>query len=83
MISSFAKVVGLQSRLLKTRFFIDIDNMILDTENTFSMTAVIILVIMLIIFNFGNIKLTLAANKLFFYGLPISKANAVDVMGKP
>ena len=41
-------------------------------ERTFKITAVMILVIQLIIFNIGSLELKLLAKDTFFYGLPIN-----------
>ena len=45
-------------------------------ERTFKITAVMILVIQLIIFNIGNLQLKLLTKDSFFNGLPI---NAITV----
>ena len=81
MISSLAKVMGLQSRILlektEDQNCLDTKNVILGIENVINMTAVIILVISLIIFKHGSLQLMLVANELVFDGLPIKMV--VDV----
>ena len=75
IISSFAKVMGLQSRLIlektRDRKCYDTKNTVLGIEIAINMTAVIIFVIPLIIFNIGSPQFMLVANKLDFYGLPL------------
>ena len=76
MVSSLAKVTGLQSHLLlektENQKCYDTKYKVLGLENAFATTTMIILVIPLIIFNIGSLLLILVANKLFFCGLPIS-----------
>ena len=74
MISSLAKVMymGLQSNLFLEKT--EDQNcyltqyMVLGLENAFTMTAVIILVISLIIFKIGSLKLMLVATNIVFCG---------------
>ena len=75
MISLFTKVMSLQSRLIlekkcDSKCF-DTTNIFLGIEIIFSMTAVLILIISLIIFPSGILKLKILAKKLMFSGLPI------------
>ena len=57
--------------------------MVLGTEKPFYMTTVMILVMLLIIFNFGSLQLLLVAI-IFFYGLPIQKVFVIYfITGRP
>ena len=70
LITPIAKVMGLQSRERKGPFYFLTKNIILGIEKVFSMTAMVILVISLIIFIIGSMKLLVLANKLFFVVYP-------------
>ena len=70
LISPLAKVMDLQIWERKGPFYFLTNNIILGIAKAFSMTAMVILLISLITFIIGNMKLLVLANKLVFCGLP-------------
>ena len=66
LISPLAKVMDLQIWERKGPFYFLTNKIILGIEKAFSMTAMVILLISLITFIIGNMKLLVLANKLVF-----------------